>query len=86
MGRVPRAAHMGPGDKILVRGLFGTSNEATGPKIGENRKIVGVHFRCLLHGCDVKYVNFFDLNHHILSNYYCNYQNYRSEHCNLGNL
>ena len=45
---------MGPGDKILVRGLFGTSNEATGPKIGENQKIVTEHFPCLLHTLYVK--------------------------------
>ena len=38
---------MGPGDKILVRGLFGTSNKATGPKIGENQKIVAGHFLCV---------------------------------------
>ena len=28
--------------------------------------------------------NILYLNHHLLSNYYCNYQNYQSEQCNLG--
>ena len=45
---------MGPGAKNLVWGHFGTSNEATGPKIGQNWKIVGFHSWSLLHGCDVK--------------------------------
>ena len=30
------------------------------------------------------YAKYFYLNHHLLSNYYCNYQNYQSEHYHLG--
>jgi len=32
----------------------------------------------------IMHAKYFDLNHHLLSNYYSNYQNYESEHCNLG--
>ena len=32
----------------------------------------------------IMYTKYFHLNHHLLPNYYNNYQNYQLEHCNLG--